>query len=218
MYNGSFLKILCIFFFLFHLSSCSLVEKTRRHLLGEGRSTKKDTNNIQVKEPMDENQHPVKIGTQEAENNTVSLDNSSSVVVGGSTPELANPNSVWIFDNTISGMEATSDLELLKSALDLYSKKQWDSSIGQLRKIVQSPNDQVQVRARYYAGKILQYKNKHSLALQVFEQIIEQNGYSSLAMLSVKEALSSAKFAQQKDKEIYYQASLEDLSKQGNIP
>ena len=90
--------------------------------------------------------------------------------------------------------------------------------MGQLRTIVQSKNDQVQVRARYYAGKILQYKNKHSLALQVFEQIIDQNGYSSLAPLSIKEALISAKASQTKDKEVFYQTTLDEYNNQSKIP
>jgi hypothetical protein len=202
---------------IFQLSSCAIVEKTRRHLLGDARSSQKENSQIQNKEPVQENQQPVQIGAPSEANNTVSLDNSSSVAIGA-VPELADPNSIWVFDNRVGDESANSDLDILKTALDLYSKKQWDASMGQLRSIVQSTNDQVQVRARFYAGKILQYKNKHSLALQVFEQLIEQNGYSSLALLSVKEASHSAKIAQLKDKEIFYQSSLEELSKQGNIP
>lgn len=171
-----------------------------------------------LQERVEENQQAVQVGMQ-GTSDTVNIENSNiPVSIDGSNSELADPNSLWIFDNNVAGASTNSDLETLKNALDLYSKKQWDASMGQLRSIVQSQNDQVQVRARFYAGKILQYKNKHNLALQVFEQIIEQNGYSSLSLLSVKEALVSAKIAQLKDKEIFYQSSLDEMSKQGNIP
>ncbi len=218
MHFSNLFKLFVLCISIFHLSSCSIVERTRRHLLGDGGRAKKETP-APVTASAEENQHPVQIGNPaDTGTPTVSLDNSSSVTIGSTGPELADPNSVWIFDNRTGDTAATSDLEILKNALDLYSKKQWDASMGQLRSIVQSTNDQVQVRARFYAGKILQYKNKHSLALQVFEQVIEQNGYSSLALLAVKEAANSAKITQNKDKEIFYQTSLDDLSKQGNIP
>lgn len=208
------LRFLFFIFCLFTVTSCAFVESTRRHLLGERANKKAEPVQKQHVEPVEENQLPVQIGNvpKETASNTVSVEAMAS------TPELADPNSLWIFDNRVSGDTAEGDLSILKNALELYSKKQWDASMGQLRTIVQSKNDQVQVRARFYAGKILQYKNKHSLALQVFEQIIEQNGYSSLALLSVKEAATSAKIAQLKDREIFYQTSLDDLSKQGNIP
>lgn len=219
MHSSHFIKILLLCISLFHLSSCSIVERTRRHFLGDARTAKNIPSAVQTQQPVEENQHPVQIGTPtDVAANTVSLDSSSSVTIGASTPELADPDSAWVFDNRINNDEGNKDLEILKNALDLYSNKQWDAAMGQLRSIVQSTNDQVQVRARFYAGKILQYKNKHALALQVFEQVIEQNGYSSLALLSVKEASYSAHIAQNKEKEIFYQTSLDDLSKQGNIP
>jgi hypothetical protein len=206
---------------LFFLSSCSFVESTRRHLLGEGRAKKNEVPQKHVSQPVEENQQPVQIGqnANDSSMNTVSVEPiQTTPSVNNSAPEMADPNSVWLFDNRVSDEKMEGDLETLKVALELYSKKQWDASMGQLRTLVQSKNDQVQVRARFYAGKILQYKNKHPLALQVFEQIIEQNGYSSLALLSVKEASFSAKVAQLKDKEIFYQTSLEDLNKQAQIP
>lgn len=216
------------FLILLFLNSCSFLEKTRRHFLGDSKPKKEQEHKDQSfhsREASPENQVPVQIGSNENQN-TVSVDPMSSPAVQeqpavvGQQPktELADPNSVWVFDTMISGGGAGKDIDVLQKALQLYSTKQWDASMGQLRQIVQSSNDQVQVRARFYAGKILQYKNKHTLALQVFEQIIEQNGYSSLAMLALKEATFSAKEAQNKDKELFYQTSLDDLIKQAQIP
>lgn len=212
-----------LIFTLLQFQSCSLIEKTRRHFLGDTRPKSSQPSDIQQKVHAPEQESPVQIGN--ADNNTVSVD--SPAAAPATTPasapvssalELADPNSLWIFDTHVHGGGAGKDLDTLQKALQLYSSKQWDASMGQLRTIVQSSNDQVQVRARFYAGKILQYKQKHSLALQVFEQIIEQNGYSSLSMLALKEAVASSKEAQIKDKELFYQTSLDDLIKQGQIP
>lgn len=224
-----FISNFLYFFILLSLASCSFIEKTRRHFLGDSRpkrDSSEKNNNFHQREALPENQVPVQIGSPvEGQNNTVSVEPTMTTqdqqpIAVNQLPktELADPNSVWVFDTMVSGGGAGKDLDILQKALQLYSSKQWDASMGQLRQIVQSNNDQVQVRARFYAGKILQYKNKHNLALQVFEQIIEQNGYSSLAMLALKEATFSAKEAQLKDKELFYQTSLDDLIKQAQVP
>lgn len=211
-----FLRLLgTILFFLSMLNllnSCSLLDRAKRRILGTDKPEKTEvsrnaTQNVakQNSERADlQNSAPLSLA---GDDNTVPLNNAPSLA-----PDLASNQSNWVVDSNLAETSEQQELQQLQTALGAYLKQQWDSALGLLRPLLNAKNDQVRVRANYYTGKIWQSSQKLDLALQQFEKIIENQAYSSLALLALKDASDCAQQLGNKDRFMMYQTLLQDFS------
>jgi len=213
--------------------SCSLIDRTRRSLLGEDVQKKSDPYLTQYKSQSEKGSTaPVSLNGDSASDEmpVVSSSNETSDMQQQGTPlviqedattnkmsearepQLAGEVGNWVVNFSSNGKPQTTDLELqkLQEALNAYVKKDWNNSLALFSHLLQAQNDQVRVRSIYYSGKIWVAQLKFDLALQQFERVIEKHAYSSLSLLALKEAAHCAEKLGSKEKALLYSTALQD--------
>lgn len=85
-------------------------------------------------------------------------------------------------DYKYSNREIQTQVNQLERAKKLLVANQLDDALTLLRKLETTGIDQVKVRAKYLTGELLFRQKEYDLAMQIFEDIIEQNAFSGLVV------------------------------------
>jgi tetratricopeptide (TPR) repeat protein len=114
---------------------------------------------------------------------------------------------------TIEDDEINDSLSQLYKAIQSYQARDYSAALNVLDRLNRSSVDQVRVRSRYYTGLILFEKQEHDLALQVFEEVLQNHSFSYLVLDSLKYAYNCAQKLNLDDKANRYQSMLRDIFK-----
>jgi len=179
------------------LTHCSLVDRTRRGLLGGAAKPGAATGKSGVGETVPREQYETLLSqyndlkSKTESSQTPSLTSEefpTSPTVSMGAEESMAPS----LSNT-SAMSATGDeFEELQKAILAFEIKKYDLSMNLLDKLTGSSEDQVKYRSRFYAGKILFARGEFNLAMQVFEDLLERYAFSGLSVESLQLAIQCA--------------------------
>lgn len=212
------------------LSSCSLVENTRRSLLGDSSSSSSSTaarphrtslsqsggssetvpreqyEMLQARYEALKAKHPEDASLDAASGGPV--DPTVELSHGGSEAQdqLASMMTVSESPQGQASAGGSGDYEELRKGILAFEVKKYDLAMNYFDKLTNSPEDQVRYRSRFYAARILYIKKEFSLALQVFEDLIERFAFSGLTIDSLQFAQDCAARLGQIEKVKKYQA------------
>ena len=206
------------------LSSCSsLVESTRKNLMGDSspRKAKSDVKWVS-KAQYDELLTKYKGLSKKYENLK-----DQKIQAGGSgfsqASELAagkaSTETIDVFGkNGISGEgkslppeKMDRDLEYYKKAVSFFTAKKYDEALKIFQFLEKSNSKQIQVRAKTHIGDIYFAKKQFDLALQVYESVITNFSFSGNVIQALRFAAKSCGELGLTDKKLKYESILKDF-------
>ncbi len=106
---------------------------------------------------------------------------------------------------TLSDNQIKTQLTMLQKANKLVAQNKMDSSLILLKELEESPNKQIQVRAKFYLAEMLFRQNEYDLAMQMYEEIVKEFAFSGLVIKSLGRLIvCSEKLKLNKKQEKYY--------------
>lgn len=104
-----------------------------------------------------------------------------------------------------------NDILELKKSMQLASQGKFDNAIRGLQPLTKSSSKQVQVRAKFGMAEILLAQKEFDLALQAYEDIINNYAFSGLVVSALKKAAGCAEKLNLADKKAQYESLLKDV-------
>jgi len=122
-------------------------------------------------------------------------------------------NEVNVADLANSLPEGVVEKEIiaLQRAQSLIVEKQYAEAMRIFKELENSSIFQIRVRAKFYTGELLLQQANHDLALQVFEEVIEQFANSSIVLKALEKAIYCAEILKLQDKVRKYRSMLNDI-------
>jgi tetratricopeptide (TPR) repeat protein len=200
------LMVTLFFGLLIQVSSCSLVENTRRSLLG---GPAKSAGSPSASDTVPREQYETLLAQYnelKSKSSTVTVAESEESMDASPTVPLAMPMAP---DSDAVISMPLDDFEELRKGILAYELQKYDLAMNIFDKLTSSAEDQVKYRARFYAGKILFARGEFSLAMQVFEDLLERFAFSGLSVESLQLARDCASKLGQTEK----QKKLDELAK-----
>ncbi|MDH4468223.1 MAG: hypothetical protein QE271_09195 [Bacteriovoracaceae bacterium] len=206
------------FFFYFSItlifSSCSLVENTRRSLLGAPAKSDKRSSKLSASSALGETVPREQYETLLSQYNSLKQkyepvaptselnpDSPTVELQGAVAPGDELAKMVPLADAPdLGNNNESSDFGELRKGMLAYEIQKYDLAMNIFDKLTNSREDQVKYRSRFYAAKILLAKNEYNLALQVFEDLIERYAFSGLTAESLQGAKECAEKLGKPDK------------------
>lgn len=224
-------KIIALSSILILFSSCSsLVESTRRSLLGEEtpRKAKKQVkwvskaqyddllnryknlkdNYDKLKDEKINSQGNYSQMDEMAANKTETIDVFSK---GGLANQVANSNDSKVELQNLNQNDVNDELKVYKKGVALKQNGKVDESLKVFQYLERSNSQQIRVRAKSHIGGIYMDKSQFDLALQVHENIITNYAFSSKVIDSLKNAIVCCDRLGLTDKKLKYQSILRDF-------
>lgn len=104
-----------------------------------------------------------------------------------------------------------NDIFELKKSMSLASQGKFDNAIRGLQPLTKSSSKQVQVRAKFGMAEILLAQKEFDLALQAYEDIINNYAFSGLVINALKKAAGCAEKLNLTDKKAQYESLIKDV-------
>jgi tetratricopeptide (TPR) repeat protein len=227
------LKLISFFSLLIFVTGCSsLVESTRRNLMGEEspRKAKKEVKwvskaqyddllnkykNLQDKynNLKDEKVNSTEYNQMdEMANNNKSQKISETIDVfskGGLANQVQASKEVEL--KNLNQSQVSDELKVYKKGVALKQNGKADESLKVFQYLERSKSEQIRVRAKNNIGDIYMQKKQYDLALQVYEGIIVNYAFSGKVIPSLKNAIVCCDQLGLKDKKLKYQSILRDF-------
>ena len=102
-------------------------------------------------------------------------------------------------------------IEKLIRARAYVGRKKHNKAMDLLKKLEKSSDAQIRVRAKYFIGEILFIQEEYDLAMQVFEEIINQHAFSAVIIKSLDRLVECSKKLGLSKKERRYFSILKDI-------
>lgn len=210
---------LTVFLVLITLSSCSLVDSTRRSLLGGenkkrrrvGPKRQKMVTQDQYDELLDKYKN-LKIKHERLKDQRLDSGHAAnlSVEMAKTKPTNANIETVDVFgekgvSNSIpapvvlpSGGKKLSQDQVQRELMDyqkavaIRENNKLDDAIKLFQILEKSDNPQIVVRSKIHIGEILMTQNEYDLALQVYDDLINNNAFSGMVIQAIRSAVICA--------------------------
>lgn len=229
------LKMIPILSLLLFLVSCSsLVESTRRNLMGEEspRKAKKEVKwvakaqyddlltkykNLQDKYDSLKDEKVNKTNSDynqmdEMSSNTKSKKISETIDVfskGGLANQVQASQETQL--QNLNQTDVSDELKVYKKGVALKQNGKPDDSLKVFQYLERSKSEQIRVRAKSNIGDIYMVKNQFDLALQVYEGIIVNYAFSGKVIPSLRNAIICCDQLGLKEKKLKYQSILRDF-------
>jgi tetratricopeptide (TPR) repeat protein len=223
------ISILLAFTFILAFSGCSsLVESTRKNLMGDSspRKVKQEAKWVS-KTQYDELMVKYKSMSNKYENlkdqsikSKSGLNQLDELAAGGSTETIDVFGKDGISNDTknsnvkpvqISEEKVDQELTFYKKAVALNSNGKAEEALKIFQFLEKSQTKQISVRAKKHIGVIYFTKKQYDLALQVFESIIRQNSFSGSVIKALEYAAKSSGELGLNDKKVKYESILKDF-------
>lgn len=104
-----------------------------------------------------------------------------------------------------------NDILELKKSMSMASQGKFDHAIRGLQPLTKSSSKQVQVRAKFGMAEILLAQKEFDLALQAYEDIINNYAFSGLVVNALKKAAGCAEKLNLSEKKAQYESLLKDV-------
>lgn len=137
---------------------------------------------------------------------TVSVFDKSEDIIGNSkSPRISKNKGSYIIPSKKNMAFINNEISLLKKANQYIRIKKYNKAMTILKDLENSRVKQVMVRAKYLIGEMLFEKERYDLALQMFEEIINNYAFSSVILKSLgKLVVCSERLNLVKRKNQYY--------------
>jgi len=227
-------KILCVFSALFILTSCSsLVESTRRNLMGEEtpRKAKKEVKWVSKAQYDDlvtkyknlqDNYAKLK---DEKVNSNSNYNQMDEMAQNGQSQKISETIDVFAKGGLANQVKSNKEVELknlndnsvgdelkvYRKGIALKKNGKVDESLKVFQYLERSQSSQIRVRSKANIGSIYMSKNQFDLALQVYEGIIQNDAFSGKVIPSLRNAIICCDQLGLKDKKLKYQSILRDF-------
>ena len=121
-----------------------------------------------------------------------------------------DPNSE---DGNLEPVDADLENEIfaLRKAIDDLRIGKLDRSMKSLKKLEMSRHPQIIVRSKFHIGRLLMKQQIFDLALQTFEEIIQNHAYSSVVLDALKQSIACSEKLNLTDKKTQYKSLLKDV-------
>ncbi len=103
----------------------------------------------------------------------------------------------------------------VRKAEKLVAQNKYDASINMIKELEKSPVRQVVVRAKFLMGEILFGQGEYDLALQVFEEILENHAFSGLVIKTLGRLIVCSDKLKLAGKQEKYYSILHDFFEEG---
>lgn len=103
----------------------------------------------------------------------------------------------------------------VRKAEKLVAQNKYDASINMIKELEKSPVRQVVVRAKFLMGEILFGQGEFDLALQVFEEILENHAFSGLVIKTLGRLIVCSDKLKLAGKQEKYYSILHDFFEEG---
>lgn len=113
--------------------------------------------------------------------------------------------------DTASKVEVESDFEKLKYADKYIAVGDFEKATTLLKKLEVSGNKQIQVRAKFLLGEIMFSQKEYDMALQIFEDIINNYSFSGLVIKALERLEVCSKNLGESKKQKRYHSMLNDI-------
>lgn len=129
------------------------------------------------------------------------------------TPLVAGKSASEAIDSLSSGEgKIENEIAELKKAMGMAGQGKYDTAIKMLQGLSKSSsNKQIQVRAKFGTGEVLLAQKEYDLAMQVYEDIINNHVYSGLVLNALKRAITCSEELKLTDKKARYESLLKDV-------
>ena len=213
-------KIKTTIFTLLFLSSCSLISSNRK---GVSESTPTESSTVS-KEEYDKLKMQYEALLAE-KNGVVTIESTppvimeNSAVIGETVTLSENQNKndkiekaiLTSLDMEVDEKDIEKETKLFKMAYNVYKEKDYNKALKMLQNIEKSNYPQVQVRAKFYIAEIFFIQKEYDLAMQIYEEIVEEKAFSGLVLPSLERLTVCAKELDLNDKLNRYQSLMESL-------
>ncbi len=82
----------------------------------------------------------------------------------------------------VSGEMVEEQIDSLRKAENLIQQNRFDEALKSIKKMENSPVQQIAVRAKYLWGEILFRQGEYDLAMQIYEEIVFKHAFSGLVL------------------------------------
>jgi TolA-binding protein len=115
----------------------------------------------------------------------------------------------------IDGSLIEDHITKVRKAEKLVAQNKYDASINLIKELEKSPVRQVVVRAKFLMGEILFGQGEYDLALQVFEEILQNHAFSGLVIKTLGRLIVCSDKLKLAGKQEKYYSILHDFFEQG---
>jgi lipopolysaccharide biosynthesis regulator YciM len=214
------------------LVSCSLVETTRQSLLGDSSPRKKVKKEIKWVSKAQYDDLMIKYKTVSSKYEKLKEDRMTNKSAFNQLNELASSNTaeetVDVFGEqgliksapiarkkspkvSINIDKVEEELNYFKKAVALYDNGKVEESLKMFQILERSSHKQIKVRSKKYIGDTYFSKKQYDLALQVYENIINNDAYSGKVIPALRSAAICSGKLGLNEKKIQYESILKDF-------
>lgn len=132
------------------------------------------------------------------------------------TKNLIVPKNTYVTSN-VSQKKKASDAEIerqikaWRQAARYFDQQKYDQALTILRPLEKSAVAQIRVRTRFLTAEILYAQHEYDLAFQVYEEIIQQDAFSSLVLPALGKLVACADKLNLTEKKEQYYSLLHDV-------
>ena len=224
-------KILLVGLSLVLITSCSLVETTRKSLLGDASPRNKKSQKVKWVSKAQYDDLMIKYKNISSKYEKLKEDRITSSKAFNQLDELASSKAdetVDVFgDKGIAAPmkpmpakkvspdiyidKVEQELIYFKKAVAYYDNGKSDEALKMFQALEKSSHKQIKVRSKIYIGNTYFGKKRFDLALQVYEDIIKNNAYSGKVIPALRNAAISSGKLGLNEKKAQYESILRDF-------
>ncbi|MBI2518805.1 MAG: hypothetical protein HYV97_00225 [Bdellovibrio sp.] len=197
------------------LSNCSWLSKRRSLFSSSGDETKTpmvpkaqyDELLQKYEELLRQSRGEQTISSEEAGVRTEKVDLVDDLKKAGAGPALDTTvsleNQTAVSNQEYSKDTVYDEIKKLEKAKNMLAQKQFDGSLKLLREIEQSKVNTLKVHAKFYIGELLFMQGEYDLAMQLFEEILQNYAFSGVVYKALGRLIACSeklKLASKKDK------------------
>ena len=119
--------------------------------------------------------------------------------------------SIPIESTMVDPKQVEESIAILREVVAHRQANQVDEAFNKLKKIESSPYGQIQVRVRFQMAELLFQQKAYDLAMQVYEEIIDQYAFSGRVIPSLQKLIVCARELKLSEKLARYRSLLYDV-------
>lgn len=128
-------------------------------------------------------------------------------------PRIENAPQIEAYN--VKSLNSSDDIDAqiskLRSVGNLIKENKFDQALNVLKELETSKEGQIAVRAKMMLGDLLFNQNEYDLALQVYEEIINQYGFSGFVIKALGKLVVCCEKLNQPEKQAKYYSLLHDF-------
>ena len=102
------------------------------------------------------------------------------------------------------------ELDTYERAKAFFQTKQYDKASIEIKKIDKSAVRQIRVHARFLSGEIMFASGEYDLAMQIYEDIVQNSAFSGLVIPALKKLVTCSEKLKLEEKRERYQSLLQN--------